>query len=178
MADPLSGEFSRPIALVELTQEPVRRVLSATKPECKALAKRFGLPKLLSLEGEIYVRGNFGGEVEVSGKLTASVEQICVVTLESFSSTLAENFVLRFAREVPEEEREENSWSDDDEDPPEPIAGEYLDLGEILAQQLGLAIDPFPRRPGADFDPALLTDPKESASPFAALASIKKKRPN
>ena len=40
-------------------------------------------------------------------------------------------------------------------DAPEPLSGNLLDVGEIVAEQLSLAADPYPRRPGAKLEDVL-----------------------
>ncbi len=58
----------------------------------------------------------------------------------------------------------------DAEDPPELIEGDEIDVGALVIEQLALEIDPFPRKPGAVFDPG----PEESPpSPFAVLKDFK-----
>jgi hypothetical protein len=48
-----------------------------------------------------------------------------------------------------------------------PYAGGAIDLGEATSEQLALALDPFPRKPGAAFS----NDEAEApGGPFAALA--------
>src|SRR3546814_17044110 len=37
-----------------------------------------------------------------------------------------------------------------DEDPPEPFENGCIDLGEIVVQHLAVALDPYPRAPGAE----------------------------
>lgn len=178
MQDILSGGFSRPVAVADMTSEGLVLPLRATEAERQALARRFGLVSLPALAGEVRVKTNFGGEIEVRGRFSATVEQTCVITLEPFSSSLEERFLLRFARGIAAAENAEEAWSSGDEVPPEPIKGEMLDLGELVAQQLGLAIDPYPRRPGARLDPKLLGDESgtERNTPFAGLAGLKNKR--
>src|SRR6476646_697602 len=57
-------------------------------------------------------------------------------------------------------------------DPPEPITNGMIDLGRIATDALFLAIDPYPRKPGAVFEPKLeATDPEDH--PFAALKAFK-----
>jgi uncharacterized metal-binding protein YceD (DUF177 family) len=177
MRDALAEGFSRPVVVAELPAEGLVMALRATEAERQALARRFDLLSLPAFEGEMRVRSNFAGEIELRGRFVATVEQTCVVTLEAFSSQLKENFHLRLARSAAEEEEEEQSWTAGQEVPPEPIEGETIDLGELLAQQLGLAIDPYPRRPGASLDPKLLQEEAGAgrASPFAGLASLKNK---
>ena len=39
------------------------------------------------------------------------------------------------------------------EDPPEPIVNGAIDLGALAAEFLMLGLDPYPRKPGAVFEP-------------------------
>jgi hypothetical protein len=53
-----------------------------------------------------------------------------------------------------------------------------IDLGEAVAQQLAIALDPYPRAPGAGLGPDGFTaGPGNTAGkqPFAALAALKKR---
>ena len=58
------------------------------------------------------------------------------------------------------------------EGPPEPVGPQGIDLGEAVAQQLAIALDPYPRAPGA----ALPEEPRAAGGPFAALKSLKRGR--
>jgi uncharacterized metal-binding protein YceD (DUF177 family) len=85
-----------------------------------------------------------------------------VVTLEPFATEVAEEFSVRF---VPEDQlSEELDIEAEDEIP---YAGATIDLGEATAEQLALALDPFPRRPGVEF---LEDEEAADDGPFAALA--------
>ena len=59
----------------------------------------------------------------------------------------------------------------------EKLTGDSLDLGEIIAEELVLSLDPYPRKPGI----ALETGPGGEAGeprpsgPFEALAALKRK---
>jgi hypothetical protein len=91
-----------------------------------------------------------------------------VVTLEPVQSRVEDRFILLYAPAA--------ATSDvmirEDEEVLEPIVDGRIDLGEAVAQQLSLAIDPFPRAPGS----AAPAAPSEGmASPFAALAEWRKK---
>jgi hypothetical protein len=62
---------------------------------------------------------------------------------------------------------------DDDEtvDPPEPIENGTINLGRLATDVLYLAIDPYPRKPDAVFEPKVLAaDPEDH--PFAALKAL------
>jgi hypothetical protein len=71
---------------------------------------------------------------------------------------------------VPAPTKKEIERTLDDEDPPEPLPDGFIDLGALAVEFLALALDPFPRKPGAAFDSA---DSDETPSPFAALAALK-----
>jgi hypothetical protein len=58
------------------------------------------------------------------------------------------------------------------EDMPEPLVGGMVDLGALATEFLMLAIDPYPRKPGIEFEAPSTGD--ASAQPFAALAALKK----
>jgi hypothetical protein len=56
-------------------------------------------------------------------------------------------------------------------DPPEPIVNGVIDLGRVATDALYLAIDPYPRRPDAVFEPPVVAaDPADH--PFAALKAL------
>ena len=54
-----------------------------------------------------------------------------------------------------------------------------LDLGELLAEHLALAIDPYPRKPGVELEQVLQKNGIDvkvgRASPFAVLSELKSK---
>ena len=56
----------------------------------------------------------------------------------------------------------------------EPLIGGSIDLGALATEFLILGLDPYPRKPGATFQPP--ADAKPEESPFAALAALKKGR--
>ena len=59
----------------------------------------------------------------------------------------------------------------DEEDPPDPIVDGKVDLGALAAEFLALALDPYPRKPGAEFAAPEVAEPD---SPFAELARLAK----
>ncbi len=57
-------------------------------------------------------------------------------------------------------------------DPPEPIVNGVIDLGRLATDALLLGVDPYPRKPGAEFEPQVAAvDPEDH--PFAALKALK-----
>jgi uncharacterized metal-binding protein YceD (DUF177 family) len=142
-------EFARP---VEVPQGPGRETvhaIAAGADERAALAARFALLALDRLEAEVRLRRLAGGLVRLSAALRADVVQACVVTLEPVPSRIEEDFSLLYG--AADEARE--IVLDGEDETVEPLAGNRIDIGEAVAQQLSLALDPFPRVEGARLDP-------------------------
>ncbi|MDE1903821.1 MAG: DUF177 domain-containing protein [Alphaproteobacteria bacterium] len=171
MDAPVATEFARPIELSRLNQGEQRFAISANAAERGALAARFGLVALDKLEAAVRLGRIAGGLVRLEAELTADVTQTCVVTLDPVKNHVAENFTVLYgeggeAREV---------TLDGEAETIEPIVGGIIDIGEAVAQQLSLALDPFPHAPGAA-TASLTTGPDASAdSPFKVLARLRNK---
>lgn len=178
---PPATEFSRPIALSDLGETPTTLDLNASEEECRALARRFQLVDLTRLAARVTLNweGGTPPTLAVAGNLSADVQQRCVVSLEAFEETVTETFTERYRHEpggasLPEEVVAEE---DVDSDRPESsgatlvLESDPLDVGEIVAQHLALALDPHPRAPGVSFEG--YSDPEEApASPFAGLDKL------
>ena len=120
-------------------------VVEAKPAECEALSKRMGVSAIHSLVCRFDLKRAEADAVEARGLLQARVRQSCVVTLEAFDADVVESFSLRF---VPEGRQSEELNLDADDEVA--YSGGVLDLGEAASEQLALALDPFPRLPGAE----------------------------
>jgi uncharacterized metal-binding protein YceD (DUF177 family) len=171
--------LSRPIRTESITLRPVPVELVAPPESLSAIADFLGVASLEALKAN-YALSRNGERVKLEGSIKAQLHQTCVVTLEAFPVALAVPVKLDFA---PQEEIAEQPQTPADaeidievmlneEDPPEPIIGGSIDLGAVTLEFLALSLDPYPRKPGAQFlEPA----PEEAAqSPFAALARLKR----
>jgi uncharacterized metal-binding protein YceD (DUF177 family) len=117
----------------------IELTLEATPAERRMLAARFDLVGVERLVGHASL-DRIGAVVRLRGRLEAQVVQSCVISLEEVRSTVDEAFECRFTRPgaaVPGD----LAWDQDIE----PLEGTGLDVGEIFAQQLALALDPYPR---------------------------------
>jgi uncharacterized metal-binding protein YceD (DUF177 family) len=114
-----------------------------------------------------------GGGVHVTGQVNARVEQTCVVTLDPLERDLNEPINLLFAPTRDAARDNDAGHKIGDEEPPEPLIEDKLDLGAIATEFLLLGIDPYPRKAGAEFAAIKPTD--DSAKPFAALEALKKR---
>jgi uncharacterized metal-binding protein YceD (DUF177 family) len=163
----MNPELYRPIAIERIGPAGLDVTVESSAAECAALALRMNLPAVLALTCSFHVERETGGTLLVYGHLVARVVQTCVVSLEDFTSTVEEQFAVRGVPDGAES---------DDADPETldeiPYVDGTLDLGEAAAEQLALALDPYPRAPGA-----VLPDmPDESqALPFNTLASLRRR---
>lgn len=160
---PMQNEFPRPIAASRLSGPEDHRI-EATAAERAALARRFGLLALDRFVAEVRLEP-FGRGVRLEATLDADVVQECVVTLEPVASRVRERFTLVYG-EAP-------AGTEDDDTVVEPLEGDTIDIGEAVAQQLSLALDPYPRAPGAALDPSWTGDGTVE-SPFSVLAKALK----
>lgn len=165
-------EFSR---IVELDRmgDGTRRI-EATAEERAALARRFALVSIARLEADLTLEAD-GDAVNARGTMVARFVQSCAVSGDDLPVSLTEPLSLRFVRPAAYSPDEEIELSPEDCDDIE-YEGSQFDLGEAVAQSLGLAIDPFATGPNADEvrkRVGLLDE--QSSGPFAALAGLRKK---
>jgi uncharacterized metal-binding protein YceD (DUF177 family) len=168
------GEFSRKISLQRLPARGARYEIAADEGERAALAKRFHLLALDRLVAEVELRRR-GEDYRLEAAFEAQVVQECVATLEPVTNQIAERFCLLYQREGGGEAsggRAGLDLSAEDEDI-EPLRGEEIDIGEAVAQQLSLAIDPFPRLPGAAIAAEAADPPNQPPDPGATKVAEK-----
>ncbi len=163
------AEFHRPFDTSEMSDEPVEREISADEAERAALARRFGLRALDRLSARLTVRRIRDDLFHVSGRFQAAVVQQCVVTLEPVRTSLDEPLAMTFAKGKALASGQAVDGLEDEE--PDSMDGDVIDLGEAVAQQLAVSLDPYPRAPGASLEAVLPAGKEEGgrASPFAAL---------
>ncbi|WP_424362149.1 YceD family protein [Methylocystis parvus] len=176
--------LSRPLAATEVPAEGLEIQVVATDAERAALAEINDIPAVLSLTAELRARRWRGDGLEVTGELRARVRQTCVITLEDFESDIVEPVELRFVppqeaprprsrrRDAEPEPVEHDALGDD---PPDELVGGAVDLGEIASEFLTLALDPYPRKPGAEFVEPAPEKAEDSVSPFARLRPARDK---
>lgn len=141
--------------------------------ERAAIAKLAGLHMVDRFEAELDVEVKGSGIVTVQGTLKADVQPICVVSLEPFTQQVEEEIDTRFADETLIEKLTKRAEEEENEDfePPEMLDAGMIDLGMLATEYLIVALDPYPRKPGAEF--AGYGQPEEKKSPFDALKALK-----
>lgn len=171
-------EFSRVVNLENLGKDEIRLDYLATAEECAALARRFGLTAITCLRALGGLRRMGGGQVRLRVTLEAEVSQTCVVTLDPVVNRIEEDLDILF-----ETERRESAALDSAFDPTadrEPLMGDSLDVGEIVAEELAVSLDPYPRKSGISLGigpsgPVARAEEKPQGGPFEALAALKQK---
>jgi uncharacterized metal-binding protein YceD (DUF177 family) len=165
--------WSVPVAFDDVPEHGLHFALSADAVTREAIASLAGVNALPRLEAVFDVTRQ-GRGLRVSGEVSGTVAQTCVVTLDPLVNEVREDVDLAFAPPGASAESMVEAVIDPVEvDQPEILADGRVDLGRIATEFLVLGIDPYPRRPDAEFaSPAI--EP-ETHSPFAALAGLKKK---
>jgi uncharacterized metal-binding protein YceD (DUF177 family) len=163
----ITPELHRPVRLDRIGPDAAVQEIDASDEECRALAERFGIPAVLFLRSRFTLRRVSRDVVAGSGQLTARVIRVCVVTLDNFEMDVTETFSVRF---VPE--GTESADIDPETEDEIPYSGDVIDLGEAAAEQLALALEPYPRRPGAEL-PTRKEEPE--VHPFTALGDLRRR---
>jgi uncharacterized metal-binding protein YceD (DUF177 family) len=181
----VKSEIERMVDLDKLGTNGTALEISAAESERDALAKRFGFLGLPAFSARVTVDRRPGGQVVVEGRLKGRIVQACILSLDPVTQELDDAFRLVFAEDVAEERDPESGEAllNSQGDAPEPLAGNMLDVGELVAEQLSLTADPYPRRPGIRLEDVLpkpkggarRAAPEQRRHPFAGLAALKDK---
>ncbi len=177
------NELSRLFALGDLDRHGATIEISAADHELAALARRFGLVAVDFLAATITLkRDETDHLVHLRGNITADVVQSCVITLEPVANHIDGAVDVAYSVD------EGGAWAVRDmaphadiapgeDDLPELLEGDEIDIGEVVAEHLGLHLDPYPRRPGVVFSTRdVVAQDDESpgrTSPFAVLRGLK-----
>lgn len=148
--------------------------LVADESERKAVAERLRLESLDRFEAHVTLERD-GERIRACGRVRAALKQSCVATGEPVAEHVDEPFEIIFLPEPqPGSVDEEIELAEEDCDVVFYEAG-AIDLATAVADTLALAMNPYPRTPSADAalkKAGVLTE--EQASPFAALAKLKR----
>jgi Large ribosomal RNA subunit accumulation protein YceD len=176
----MSEPFSRVVRVDSIPRDGRTVAIEASPTEREALARLYRLPSIEALSAELTLERSGQDEVWVRGAVHGRVTQICVVSLEPFPAVVNEEVDVRFAELAHDvaarrPSSEPQTFSIDD-DGPDPIIDGRIDLGALAAEFFALGLDPYPRKPGAEFESS--QDRQNADSPFSALGDRAKKRPD
>jgi uncharacterized metal-binding protein YceD (DUF177 family) len=161
------------LAVADIPPEGQQHHIAADGTTRAAVARLAGLAAIDRLEADLTAVPQGSDGVRVTGEVSATVEQVCVVTLEPMHAEVRETVDLLFLHNPPTPERpgDEEPGKVGDERV-EALRDGTIDLGAVATEFLILGLDPYPRKPDAVF----AAPPAETSlsSPFAALAALKK----
>jgi Large ribosomal RNA subunit accumulation protein YceD len=174
--DTLHGPWRAFVNVAQIPETGLHREIEADVAVREAMADLAGLREISSARASFDLTLDRRGRVHVAGTVRARVGQTCVVTLDPVDNEIDETVDVTFA---PAEQIPQLAVLAHDAlvgeaeipDAPEPIFGGAIDLGRLATDVLLLAIDPYPRKPGAVFEPEVATADPE-AHPFAALKAL------
>ena len=149
--------------------------ISATEEQRAGLAAFAGVLRVDSFEARVALKKLSADRFHLNFTLNADLVQACVVTLGEVPARIAREFLrelhfnpaLRRAQIVAEAEDIPL-----DDDLPEEIDSLHYDLAAPLIEEFVLAIDPYPRAAGVEFQPPE-DGVKAPESPFAILKGLK-----
>ena len=141
--------------------------MDANAAECKELTDRFGFAELAVLTAEVKIVKIGPAHWHVKGRLLAELVNYCGVTGELVSESVDFEIEERYGLGPDEGVDIEVSL-----DGFEPLVNGPIDLGEIVAQSLAIAVNPWPRSEGAPR--IFLTGEAAKDHPFAGLSALKR----
>lgn len=166
-----------PVETDRISDSGEHRVITADAQVRAGIAQLGKLLDVPALKAELKLMPERGGQIRVTGRLYGSVVQSCVVTLEPVENKVSEDIDQLFApasqiREMAALVDDAEEGDDETADPPEPIVDGVIDIGHLAVDSMFLGLDPYPRKPDAEFKPVFTpADPKDH--PFAALKALK-----
>lgn len=142
----MTPEFSRPERLDAIAEREREVRIAADPAERAALATRFGVPSVERLEAVLTIKREASG-IAVRGRVTGALVQACSVTGVPIDATIDEPVALLFVEQFEaQDEVELDAGALDTVE----IEGGAIDLGEVAAETMALALDPFPRSAEAE----------------------------
>lgn len=168
--------WSATVRLDEIGETGRHVELEASEATRAALAKPAGVDAVERLTARFDLTPRGRDRVHVSGEVSATVRQTCVVTLDPVINDVTEVIDLDFTppRRAQDDAAEIDLDAGSAADEPEPLTGNAIDLGLLATEFFILGIDPYPRTPGVAFDaPKPASD--AAGHPFEALAALQKK---
>jgi uncharacterized protein DUF177 involved in 23S rRNA accumulation len=180
------------VPVKDLARNGVSLSYEADNNELEAIKAVYDLHAAHHFRLEAELRQDQQGIITIKGRLAASVEQNCVVTLAPVAEKMDFDFdrlLISFTGKNRRKRNPDRQRRDDlvevvveplDNDPPDILIGNSIDLGKVALEEFSLELDPYPRHetaPGtAEFSyPSHATEDDTSepdARPFSVLKTI------
>ncbi|MER8782976.1 DUF177 domain-containing protein [Mesorhizobium sp. M0437] len=154
--------------VARLPQKGLPVVIDADAGQRALLAVEHELLSVENYRAELLVEPWKRNGVKVSGHVEADITQACIVTLDPVEAHIDEPVEALF---LPEQSKLGRQGFDgggeilldaEGPDSPETFSGDAIDVGALAEQFFGLAIDPYPRKPGVSLEAAGDAEPVEN----------------
>ena len=142
------------VNVMRLPKKGMPVVVEADARQRAALAEAHGLLSVERYRADLLVTPWRRNGVKVAGVVEANIVQQCVATLDPVTAVIAEPVEGLFLPEQSKlgrlgfETGGEILLDADGPDAPEVFSGDTIDAGALAEEFFGLALDPYPRKPG------------------------------
>jgi uncharacterized metal-binding protein YceD (DUF177 family) len=116
------------------------------------MSERIGNAECLALAVDYTIRPDGDARYIVDGRVKARLEQTCGVTLEPIFQDINEVIDVAFEADARRQGTLDVGFDPLEDDPPEEIRNGRIEIGEIIAEIVALAADPFPRSPDEELE--------------------------
>ena len=141
--------------------------IQPTPAEIAELVARFDFVSIEDMRAVVTIRKVARDCWDVTGTLSARVVQRCVITDDHVPELVDFTIEERYVRKAKNDDGIEVDLNE-----AEPLVGGAIDIGEMVAQTLGVAVTPWPKSPtSAD---SLTQEDVSDEHPFAGLAALRK----
>lgn len=173
--------FSYLLRVGQLSHDAIEVHIEADAQQRKSLAEFWNVLSLEELSADLRVRRWKKDGVRVLGEIRGKVTQACVVTLDPVPADISEEIDQTFVPEgsalarVPANDMGEMIIDPDGPDLPDTFSGDMIDLGAIVGEFAAMGLEPYPRKPGVEFEPHIekSAEADRKPSPFAVLKTLK-----
>jgi hypothetical protein len=168
--------FEHDIDLGRLSDAGTTIVLSPKGEELRQLAQWAGVDSIEAFTATVDLARKSLGNYRYEATIEADITQSCVVTLEPLKSHISTKFgrdlhLARTARHAAEVVEGLVPGAGED-DVPEELTSTHYDIAGPVLEEFSLAIDPYPKAPGAAFESPSAPD-GQAENPFAVLKRLK-----
>jgi uncharacterized metal-binding protein YceD (DUF177 family) len=173
--------FSHLVKVSQISHNPIEIHIEADEPQREALAELWNVLSIEELSADLKLRRWKKDGVKVFGDIRAKVTQACVVTLDPVPAEIHEDIDQTFVPEgsalarVAANDEGEMIIDPDAPDLPDTFSGDTIDAGALVAEFAAMGLDPYPRKPGVEFEPHIeeTGETDRKPSPFAVLKNLK-----
>lgn len=170
-----SPPFAHPYNLNRLRQAGDEVAFKPVDQERAALARFAGVLRVDAFAGRVELKKLSPDRFRLTFVLEAAIVQACVVTLVDIPAHIECRFLRELHFSPPSRRPSAPPPAADvplEEDAPEEIDSLHYDLATPLIEEFVLALDPYPRAPGVEFQPSGEAE-QAPENPFAVLKGLK-----